>query len=149
MAMKPENRALANLLVAVLVVSGFGVAYVMLSSSAPATTLPIPVGTTFTANATEHWAAHLTVGFGGARLVGAWTAYNGSGFVALAIVNGTVDKPWPPPPLLCPLLLAWSELNGSVDRSLTSGPYTIYWTTGFCSSAQQIVVTQPIQLTST
>ncbi len=144
--MKPENRALVNVVVAVAIVTGFGVGYLLLSPSVLATSLPVPAGTTFTANETEHWAAHVTVGFGGARLVGSWTAYDGMGFIGLVVVNGTIDKPWPPPVLFCPLLLAWQEQNGSIDQTLAPGPYTVYWSTGSCSSAQQIVVTQAIEL---
>ncbi len=77
--------------------------------------------------------------------MGAWTAYDGSGFIGLVVVNGTVSKP-PPYVLLCPLLHAWTQLNGTADQALSPGPYTLYWTAGICSSASRIVVTQTIQV---
>ncbi len=146
--MRPENRALVNLTVAVAVIVGFVGGYLVLSPYALGSSLPIPAGTVFSQNDTEHWVAHFTVGPGGGRLTGAWTAYDVSGFVSLVVVNGTVDKPWPPPAIACPLLVVWQEMNGTIDRALAPGSYTIYWSTGFCSTASQIRVTQAIQIES-
>ncbi len=147
MSMKPENRAFVNVLVAVAVVVGFAGAYLLLSPTALAASLPVPAGTVFTSNDTVHWVAHFAVGPAGGRLVGAWTAYDGSGFVGLVVGNGTVAKPPPPGPVVeCPLLLAWAETNGTVDRVLAPGPYTVYWGSGVCSYAASIDVTQTLQV---
>ncbi len=134
-----------NLVVAVAVVVAFVGGYLLLLPAALATSLPVPAGTVFTSNDTGHWALHFTVGASGGRLVGAWTAYNGYGYVGLVVANGTVAKP-PQLAVMCPLLYAWTQSNGSVDRVLAPGPYTIYWSAGFCASAQRIVVTQSIHL---
>ena len=143
--MKPENRALVNALVAVVVVTSFVGGYLLLAPTALASTLPIRAGTTFTANDTATWVAHFSVGPSGGRLVGAWTAYTGSGIVRLVVVNGTVSKP-PEIMVACPLMYSWTESNGTVNTFLPGGPYTVYWSTGFCSYASRIVVTQPIQV---
>ncbi len=143
--MKPENQALVNVVLAVAIVTGFAGAYFLLSPSAPPSTLPILEGTDFTRTEAVNWTAHLTVGPSGGTLVGAWTAYNGTGYITLDVVNGTGSKP--PNRYLCPLVLfAWREQNGTVDLALPPGPYTIFWTAGFCSSAASIVVTQTIQI---
>ncbi len=144
--MKPEDRALVLLIVGVVVVATAGLLYVVVLAGNVPTNLPIPAGTVFTANETQHWVAHFTVGPLGGRLTGAWTAYSGSGFITLVVVNGTVDKPWPPPPLMCPLLYSWTEQNGTVNDALGPGAYSVYWSTGYCSSVDRIVVTQPITL---
>lgn len=144
-AMKPENRLLVNAVVAVLVVTGFVGGYLLLAPGAIATALPIPAGTTFTSNDTMHWVVHFTVGAGGGRLVGAWTAYNGAGYIGLVVANGTVSKP-PQLAVICPVPVAWEQSNGSVDRALAPGNYTIYWSTGFCSFAARIVVTRAIEV---
>lgn len=144
--MKPEDRALVIFLAAVVGVAAAGGLYFLVLAGAVPGTLPIPGGATFTANQTEHWAAHFAVGPLGGRVVGAWTAYTGSGFIALVVVNGTVSKPWPPPPIACPLLYSWEQRNGTIDVAVGPGPYTVYWSTGHCASAQRIVVTQPIQV---
>ncbi len=143
--MKPENRLLVTAAVGVLVVTAFVGGYLLLGPAALATSLPIPAGTTFTSNDTIRWTAHFSVGAGGSRLVGAWTAYNGAGYVGLIVANGTISKP-PQPAVICPVLVAWQESNGSVDRALGPGSYTMYWSTGYCSFAARIVVTQAIQL---
>ncbi len=143
--MKPENRLVVSAFVAVLVVTGFVGGYLLLAPGALANSLPIPAGTTFTSNDTMHWVLHFTVGPGGGHLVGAWTAYDGEGYVGLVVANGTVSKP-PQLAVICPLPVAWQESNGSVDRALAPGAYTMYWSTGFCSSAARIVVTRAIQV---
>lgn len=143
--MKPENRAVwATGLVVVVVIAVVG-AYLLTSSATPPTTLPILAGTSFNANESLHWVAHFTVGPSGGTLTGAWTAYQGLGFVSLIVVNGTVSKP-PVNLYTCPLLHSWAESNGSIDRPLPPGPYTTYWDQGFCAGASQIVVTQTIQV---
>ncbi len=144
--MKPEDRALVLLVIAAVAVATVGGAYILLAGGPVPETLPIPAGTTFTANETDHWVATFAAGPLGGRLEGAWTAYTGSGFITLVVVNGTVSKPWPPPVLFCPLLLAWEQMNGTVDVAVGPGPHTVYWSTGSCSFAREIVVTQPIQL---
>ncbi len=143
--MRPEDQALVNLVLAVAIVTGFAAAYFLLAPSAPPSTLPILAGTDFTATEAVNWTAHLTVGPSGGTLVGAWTAYNGTGSITLDVVNGTASKP--PNRYVCPLIVfRWPEQNGTVDLALPSGPYTIFWTAGFCSSAASIVVTQTIQI---
>jgi len=148
---KSESRALLTAVVATataiaVFVAAVG-AYVLVSGRAPPTSLPVDAGTVFTANGMDTWAAHFTVGPTGGTLVGGWTAYDGIGWVDLVLMNGTVPKPAPPSgPINCPLLRSWSWSNGSVDRALTAGPYTVYWSTGVCSSARQIDVTQTIQV---
>ncbi len=144
--MKPEDKALLLIVLAVVVVATAGTAYVFVLAASSSPTLPVAAGTVFTANLTEHWAAHFTVGPSGGRLVGAWTAYQGAGLIGLIVVNGTVSKPWPPPVAFCPAMMAWAQQNGSIDRSLASGPYTIYWSTGYCSTAMRIEVTQTLQV---
>ncbi len=106
----------------------------------------MPAGTVFTANETQQWAVHFTVGLSGGTLVGGWAAYHGDGVIVLLVVNGTVSKPWPPPLRMCPHLHSWYEYNGSVDLTLSAGAYTAYWSTGYCSYAQEIDVTQTLQV---
>ncbi len=143
--MKPENRAVwATGLVVVVVIAVVG-AFLLTTSATPPTTLPILAGTAFNANESLDWVAHFTVGPSGGTLTGAWTAYQGWGFVSLILVNGTVSKP-PVNVYMCPLLHSWAESNGSIDRALLPGPYTVYWDQGFCAGASQIVVTQTIQV---
>ncbi len=144
--MKPEDRALVIFMAIVVGVAAAGGLYILVVGGSLPSGLPIPAGTTFTANETERWVATFTAGPLGGRLEGAWTAYTGSGFITLVVVNGTVSKPWPPPVLFCPLLYAWDQMNGTIDVAVGPGPHTVYWSTGSCSSAQEIVVTQPIQL---
>ena len=144
--MKLEDRALLLIVVAAIVVATAGAAYFLVVAGSLPGTLPVPAGTRFTANASEQWVAHFTVAANGSRIVGAWTAYSGTGWITLIVVNGTVSKPWPPPVRMCPLLLSWPEYNGSIDEPLGAGPHTAYWNTGYCASAAQIVVTQTIQL---
>jgi hypothetical protein len=140
-----ENRALLTVALAIVVVTSVVGAYLLLTPSAPPDSLPVLAGTAFTANESLHWVAHFTVGAAGGALVGAWTAYDGSGFLGLDVVNGTVSKP--PDVFLCPLILIhWSERNGTVNVPVAPGPHTVYWTAGYCSSAQQIVVTQTIEV---
>lgn len=143
--MKPENRALLTVVLAIVVVTSVIGAYLVLTPFAPPNSLPVLAGTAFTASDSMDWVAHVAVGPTGGTLVGAWTAYNGSGFLGLDVVNGTVPKP--PNVLLCPrIVLRWAERNGTVDVSLAPGPYTVYWTAGYCASAQQILVTQTIEV---
>ena len=143
--MNPENRALLAVLVAVAVVTSAVGAYLLLASAAPPTTLPVPAGTDFSSAQAANWTAHVAVGASGGMLTGAWTAYDGSGFIRLEVVNGTVSKP--PNVYLCPLLIpSWTQQNGTVDVARAPGPYTVFWTTGYCSSATSIVVTQTIQV---
>ena len=144
--MKPEDRALLIAVAAVVALAAGGGASILAFSRGLPESLPVPGGTVFSANATEHWAAHFTVGASGVRLVGAWTAFDGIGPIVLLVVNGTVSKPYPPPLLHCPLLFHWSVYNGTVDRALEAGTYTVYWNTGFCAYAAEIHVTQTIQL---
>lgn len=144
--MKPEDRAIVIFLAVVVGVASAGGLYFILVAGNLPTTLPIPAGTTFTLNQTESWVAHFTAGPLGGRLEGAWTAYTGSGFITLVVVNGTASKPWPPPLVTCPLFYSWGQFNGSIDVVVGPGAHTIYWSTGYCSSAQEIVVTQSIQI---
>ncbi len=109
------------------------------------TTLPIPAGTVITADQAATWVAHFRVGPGGAVLIGAWTAFNGSGYAGLIVVNGTVSKPNPTGIYACPLMFAFEEKNGTLDSRLQPGPYTIYWGT-ICSYAAEYVITQPVEL---
>lgn len=146
--MKAEDRALLFIVVALVAVAAGGAAYVFWIPGHPAELLPVPSGTVFSLNETEHWAAHFVVGPAGGRLLGSWTAYDGYGLITLVVVNGTVEKPWPPPVLFCPRLRNWAQYNGTVNVSLMAGSYTAYWSTGSCSSAAEIVVTQPIQVIS-
>ena len=143
--MKPENRALLAVFVTVAVVTAVAGAYLLLAPAAPLDGLPVLAGMAFDANESLHWVAHFTVGPSGGTLTGAWTAYRGSGFLSLTVANGTVSKP-PVNVYMCPLLLAWTESNGTVNRALAPGPYTVYWNEGMCASASQIVVTQAIQV---
>ena len=143
--MRPENRALLVIFLAFAVVVTPVGAYLLLTSSVPPSSIPVPAGTTFTSAQALNWTAHFTVGAAGGTLVGAWTAYNGSGFLILVVVNGTVSRP--SGPVVCPLVVyVWQERNGTVDVPLAPGPYTMYWSAGYCSSAQSIVVTRTIQL---
>ncbi len=80
--------------------------------------------------------------------MGGWTEYDGIGPVPLNVVNGIVSKPSPPSGVyMCPLEVRFAQANGSVNRSLAPGPYTIYWGT-FCTNANEIVVTQTIEVVS-
>ena len=49
-----------------------------------------------------------------------------------------------PSPAILPLEYAWTRFNGTIDAPVTAGPHTMYWTTGYCSDASKIVVTEPI-----
>ncbi len=139
--MTTENRALSVAILAfVLVVAG---AYAM---SIP-TPLLVPAGRAFSENEAQTWVLHFTVSGAGAHVVGAWTAFDGYGWIGLVVLNGTVEKPWPPPVLFCPLEYAWTRFNGTLDVPVTAGPHTMYWTTGYCSGASKIVVTEPIVIT--
>ena len=143
---RPENLALLTMVLAVVVVSSVVGANLLVTPSTPPTSLPIHPGTLFSANASATWVAHFTTGAAGGTLVGAWTAYNGSGFLSLEVVYGTVSKP--PNVYLCPLIAIfhWQERNGTVDIPVGPGPHTMFWTAGYCSSAQEIVVTETIDL---
>lgn len=144
--MKPEDKALLAVVLAMIVVATAGAAYFVFAEPPVPVTLPVPGGATFTSNATVHWAAHFTVGASGGRLVGAWTAYHGQGDLELIVANGTVPKPAPGGIYECPALFLWNERNGTVHMLLGPGAYTIYWNTGSCASAAQIMVTQTIQV---
>ena len=136
--MKAENRALSVVVLAfVVVVAG---AYAL---SVP-TALLVPAGRVFSETEAQTWVLHFTVSGAGAHVVGAWTAFDGYGWIGLVVLNGTVEKPWPPPLLFCPLEYAWTRFNGTIDVPVTAGPHTIYWTIGYCSDASRIVVTEPI-----
>lgn len=109
-------------------------------------TLPIPAGTTLTQSQISTWVAHFTVGPGGGRLVGTWTAYDGMGDIGPFLLNGTVPKPQPAPGIYnCPLEISWSQTNGTLDRPLAPGPYSLYWAP-LCTSAREIVVTQTVRV---
>ncbi len=143
--MRPQNIAVLTILLAVVVATSVVGAYILLSPATLPASLPIPAGTVFSANESAVWVAHFTAGPAGGVLRGAWTAYNGWGFIGLAVVNGTVSKP--PSVAVCPLVvIAWKEWNGTVDLPVDAGPHTMFWTAGNCSSAQEIVVTQAIRL---
>jgi hypothetical protein len=148
--MKPEDRALLVVVVAVIVVAGLAAAYFVVaagSSQVVSGILPVPAGTVFTSNESEVWAAHFTVSPGGGRLVGAWDAFNGYGAIEFFVVNGTVPRPSPSPGIyMCPILFHWNESNGTIDVPLGPGAHTAYWTTGYCSNSDRIVVTQTIQV---
>ncbi len=145
--MKPQNRALAVILLAILVVVATGGALVFLAAlpGALPTSLPILTGTVFRGNATQTWVLHFNISGTGLRLVGAWTAYDGHGFPpALELRNGTVERP-PDYLFRCPPLQPWAEANGSIDTAVSPGSHTMYW--GACSSASTIQITQAVQLT--
>ena len=143
--MKPEDRAL---LVVVLVIAGVVApmgAYILLMPVGLPTSLPIPAGTAFTMSDSDNWTAHFSVGSNGGTLIGGWTAYDVLGYVGLVVVNGTVPKP-PPLFILCPRLPFSAEQNGTADQVLAPGAHTVYWSTGSCSAASQIVVTRTIRV---
>ncbi len=145
--MNAANRALFLVVASMVLVAVGGAAFFVLIADSLPQTLPIPAGSAFTANDMDHWAAHFHVGSGGGRLVGAWTAYHGSGSLHLIVVNGTSSKP--PMGAVCPMIVSgWPEVNGTVDEALTAGAYTTYWSTGFCSTATTLWVTQTIQVVS-
>ncbi len=143
--MKSENRALAVVVLTVVVVAAAGGAYFYLSPQSLPATLPIPEGMTFTVNDSASWTAYFNVSATDVRLVGAWTAFQGYGLVGLRVVNGSMAKPGPFL-LRCPLLQHWAQSNGSIDEPVGPGPHTIFWTTGYCSGAMRIEVTQSIRL---
>lgn len=141
--MKPENKALAVILMVVTVVVAAGGVYFLAVPPALPISLAIPVGTTFSPNATLAWVVYFNVSTTGVRLVGAWTAFNGIGYPALVVVNGTVT---PPSGLYsCPLSRIWTQFNGSIDTPVAVGPHTLYWNT-ICSYASSIVVTETVRL---
>ncbi len=143
--MKPEDRALIVIVLAVAIVVAPLTAYVLLVPQGHPTFLPIPAGTTFSLDQSANWTARITVGLAGGILIGAWTAFNGLGFVTLGVTTGSVSKS--PPIALCPyVIIPWAQRNGTEDLPLSPGSYTLYWTTGSCSWARVIVVTQTIQL---
>lgn len=145
--MKPENRALLILVLAVVVVAAVGGAYFCVTPQGLPTMLPIPEGTTFSLNDTWSWVAYFNVTATGARLVGAWTAYLGAGDPGLIVVNGSVAAPGGPFFLHgCPRLRLWSTYNGTIDQPVDFGPHTLFWSGG-CSGASRIVVTETIRLT--
>ncbi len=143
--MRSENRYALAAAVAVLVVTAVVGASLAFTPAAPRNWLPMTAGNTFTASESADWVAHFSVGPMGGTLVGAWTAYNGSGLVTLAVANGTVFKP--PDQMVCPLVVSrWPQQKGTVNVPLKPGPYSVYWTAGFCSSAQRILVTRSIEV---
>ncbi len=143
--MRAENRALVAAVLAVVVVSAVVGVYLLLARPLAADSLPVFAGTLFTSSDSLRWAAQFTVGPAGGTLVGGWTAYNGSGFIGLDVVNGSVSKP--SVPFFCPRVFShWAQGNGTVDLALAPGSYTAYWTTGFCASAERILVTETIQV---
>ncbi len=139
--MRADNRALVAVLVALIIVISIGGAVIILT--ALPTSLPVPVGTTFTENATQTWLVHFSVSATGSRLVGAWTAYDGSGFPSLVVVDGTVGRP-PDYVYRCPLIQPWTEYNGSLDVAVDSGPHTLFWSG--CFAASRVVITEAVQL---
>ncbi len=146
--MQPGHRGLLTAIGVVVVVGAMVSAVLLWSVVSAWTTLPIPAGTTITDAQTGTWVAHFTVGPGGGVLVGAWTAYTVSGDIGPVIVNGTVSKPQPPPGIYnCPMEMFQEQANGTLDRVLAPGPYTMYWSP-LCTSAREIVVTQTIQVTA-
>lgn len=149
--MKPEDRVLLIALVVVVVVAAGGAAYFLLLSGSLPQTLPVAAGTAFSSNESREWVVHFTVGATGGRLVGGWTAYNGFGLIRLDVANGTVSKDYGSLLRLCQPLSAWTQANwtqanGTVDTVLVPGAYTLYWTAGLCSSANEIVVTRAIRV---
>ena len=135
-------------MIAVVVVVLVG-SFVLLSPPAPpapASSLPVPAGSVFTASVAEEWAAHFTVGPGGGTLQGSWTAYDGSGTIELVLENATVSKPPPPTgPVNCPGIYPWVEQLGTINTFLPAGPFTVYWGT-VCANASRIVLTQTLEV---
>ena len=143
--MKPEDCVLLTLFVALAVIASVAGAYLLLAAAAPRTTLPIRAGTDFSSAQATNWTAHVTVGASGGMLVGAWTAHDGSGLIRLDVVNGTVSKP--PNVYMCPVTVPqWSVQNGTVNVVIGPGPHTVFWTAGYCSSAESLVVTETIEV---
>ncbi|HEX9341920.1 MAG TPA: hypothetical protein VF992_12245 [Thermoplasmata archaeon] len=94
--MKAEDRALSVVVpVFVVVVAG---AYALSVHAA----LLVPAERVFSETEARTWVLHFTVSAAGAHVVGAWTAFDGYGWIGLVVLNGTVEKPWPPPLLFCP-----------------------------------------------
>lgn len=139
--MRPENRALLVVLVAILVVVSIGGAVILLTELP--TTLPIPAGTTFTGNSVQTWLVHFNVSAMDSRLVGAWTAFDGYGVPALVVVSGTVGRP-PDTAYRCPLLQNWTQRSGSVNISVDPGAHTLYWSG--CFAASRVVITEGVRL---
>lgn len=143
--MKPENRALLVLvLVAVVVTAAVG-AYLLVSPREIPVSLPVPSGTAFSSTDSVSWIVYFNVSTPDVKIAGAWTAYQGIGFVGLVVVNGSVAKP-SGLYFNCPLLQRWSQSNGSIEVPVDPGPHTLYWSAGLCSSASKIVVTEAIRL---
>ncbi len=145
--MRHETQVLLTVVVAVAAAVAFTAGFVLLHWGGYVASLPVAAGTFFNAGDQATWNVHFSVGPQGGRLTGAWTAYRGQGIVALVVVNGTGSKPPPPPgPFFCPAEIGFTESPGSVDQILSPGPYTVYWNTGACVFASQIVVTQRIEV---
>jgi hypothetical protein len=146
MGMQPENRALAVVVLAIVVVAAVGGAYFLAVAPVPPVSLPIPAGTTFSLNDTLYWAVYFNVSTPDSRLVGAWTAFKGAGDLRLVVANGSVA---PPGPYFghCNPISFWSVSNGTIDLPVAVGPHTLIWDT-FCAGASRIVVTEEIQLTN-
>ncbi len=134
------NRRVAAVGLAVVLLVTVAAAYLVIVAG----TLPIPVGTVFVGSDVESWVVHFDVPASGARLIGAWTAYDGWGFPWLVVVNGTVDRP---SNFLfrCPAGPSWSEYNASIRQWLDPGPHTLYW--GNCFRASRLAITVAVRLT--
>ncbi len=143
--MRPDSRAApAILLVVVLVIAAGGVAFVLTAKpSALPTALPIAAGTNFSLNDTRSWAAYFNVSAPGARLVGAWTAFDVRGPPALWVFNRT----WLASGVHALGCLAPSystEYEGSIDVRISPGAYYLIWS--YCSFASDIVITRTVQV---
>lgn len=139
--MRPDNRAVLVVLVAVLVVVAIAGAAIFLT--ALPTSLPIPAGTTFTGNSVQTWLVHFNVSAMDVRLTGAWSAFDGFGAPALVIVAGTVGRP-PDVAYRCPALGNWTQRDGSINESVDPGPHTLYWSG--CFAASRVVITDTVRL---
>ncbi len=133
------NRRVAAIGLAVVLLVTVAAAYLVIVSG----TLPIAAGTRFVGSDVQTWTLHFDVPAYGSHLVGAWTGYDGWGFLWLVVVNGTVDRP-SNVLFRCPAGHSWSEANGSINRWIDPGPHTLYW--GNCLWASSIVITDAVRL---
>jgi hypothetical protein len=139
--MRPNNKALLAMLVAVAIVVSIGGAAIFLT--ALQASLPIPAGTTFIGNTTQTWIVHFNVSATGGRLVGAWIAFDGTGDPTLVVLDGIHTRP-PDYMYSCQPLQHWTEYNGSIDAAVNPGTHTLYW--GPCFGALKIVITETIRV---
>jgi hypothetical protein len=141
--MKPENVAFLLIALGVVVVATVAGAYFLVVPPKPS--LPVAAGTVFSANDTRTWVAYFDVSPEGGQIVGAWTAFDGSEWVALLVTNNTTSGPWSHYATNCPASSGpFAEQDSSVNAHLESGPYAIYWWLE-CGCASRIVITSPIQ----